>query len=103
MKKYPWPSESELKIMRRKLARVKGSAGLHPNASALDRAKYEMCKQFIKYMHLHELTQRELAAKIDIPETRVSEIVHHRIWKFSLDRLIEYYEKINPNVSLSVA
>ena len=40
-----WPSETELKKVRRKLARVSGTAMLPPNASALDRAKYELCRE----------------------------------------------------------
>ncbi len=98
-----WPSEEELKKVRKKLARVKGSYGLPPDATALDKAKYKMCERFLIYMREADLTQRELSKKIGVPETRVSEIVHYRIWKFTLDRLIEYYEKLDPKVDLKFA
>ena len=98
-----WPSEEELRSVRRKLARAKGSYSLPPDANALDKAKYKMCERFLVYMREADLSQRQLAIKIGVPETRVSEIVHYRIWKFTLDRLIGYYEKLDPKLTLKFA
>lgn len=101
--KYKMPSEKELKAIRRKLSRVRGSYILPPNASAVDRTKYELCKRVLLYMHRKGLSQRQLAKLMGVPETRVSEIVHYRISKFTLDRLVEYYERIEPKAALKVA
>ncbi len=101
--KHSFPSESELKRMRRKLSRGRASYVLPPDASSVEKAKYEICKQVLLYMHANGLTQRELATRMGIPETRVSEVVHYRIWKFTLDRLLGYLEKLNPKVVLKVA
>ena len=101
--KFRFPSEKNLKLMRRKLEKVKGSYVLPADADAIDRAKYEMCRQILIYMHRKGLSQRELAKQMGIPETRVSEIVHYRIWKFTLDRLLGYFERVNPKVVLKVA
>ena len=98
-----FPSEKKLALMRRKLAKVKGSYVLPPEADAIDRAKYEICRQIPIYMHKKGLTQRQLAKQMGVPETRVSEIVHYRIWKFTLDRLLGYFERVNPKVVLKVA
>jgi len=103
MAKNKFPSEKELKKMSKKLSKVEGSYVLPSDASALEGAKYEICRHILIYMHRKGFSQRELALKIQVPETRVSEVVHYRIWKFTLDRLIGYYEKINPKVSLKVA
>lgn len=101
--KYPFPSDEELGRMRKKLARAKGSYVLPSDASSVDRAKYEICRQILLYMQDHGLTQRELAARIEIAETRVSEVVHYHIWKFTLDRLLGYLEVLKPGVSFRIA
>ena len=49
------------------------------------------------------MTQRELAKALGTPETRVSEIVHYRIEKFTLDRLLGYLQMVKPMVTLRVA
>lgn len=102
MAKTRYPSAKELKTMSEKLALVKGSYILPSNAGAVDKAKYDVCKHILVYMHREDLSQRQLAEKIGVPETRISEVVHYRINKFTLDRLIEYYEKLNPKVSVEV-
>ena len=101
--KVPFPSEEKLKQIRKESKKWKGSYVLPVNASAVDQAKYDVCEKILIYKQRKELSQRELAAKMEIPETRVSEIVHYRIWKFTLDRLMDYYQKINPKAVLRVA
>lgn len=101
--KNTFPSDEELKRVRKKLSRGRASYVLPPDASSVERAKYEVCRQILLYMHAKGMTQRELAAKMGVAETRVSEIVHYHIWKFTLDRLLGYLEKLNPKLSLKVA
>lgn len=101
--KTTFPAEEELKTMRKKLSRGRASYILPPGSSSVDRAKYEVCRQILLYMHAKGLNQRELAAKMGTPETRISELVHYHIWKFTLDRLMGYLEKLNPRVSFKVA
>lgn len=98
-----FPSDEELKQMRKKLARSRASFVLPPDASSVDRSKYEVCRQMLLYMHTKGMTQRELAEEMGIAETRVSEIVHYHVWKFTLDRLLGYLEKLNPRLSLRIA
>jgi predicted XRE-type DNA-binding protein len=98
-----FPSESELKAIRKEMAKVKGSQGLPADASPLDRAKYDVCEQILIYMRKNKLTQRELAKLLKTPETRVSEVVHYRIDKFTLDRLIAYLQILKPMVTLRIA
>jgi len=98
-----FPSSKELNKMEKVLSEAEGSYILPPDAGAVEKAKYEVCKHILIFMHKKGFTQRQLAKKMDIPETRVSEIVHYKIGKFTLDKLVSYYEKLNPKVSLSVA
>ena len=98
-----FPKASELDKMEKILSKSEGSYILPPDAGAVEKGKYEVCKHILVFMHKKGLSQRQLAKKMGIPETRVSEIVHYKISKFTLDKLVSYYEKLNPKVSLSVA
>ena len=98
-----FPKASDLDKMEKVLSKSIGTYILPPDAGAVEKAKYDVCKHILVYMHKKGLTQRQLARKMGIPETRVSEIVHYKISKFTLDKLVSYYEKINPKASLSVA
>ena len=98
-----FPSKEELKHIRKRLAKTNGSRGLAPDASALDRAKYDVCEKILIFMKKRKLSQRELAELLETSETRVSEIVHYRIEKFTLDRLIGYLQLIKPMLTLKVA
>ena len=98
-----FPSEQELKVIRKKMAKVKGSQGLPPDATPLDRAKYDVCEQILVYMKNKKMAQRDLAKALDTSETRISEIVHYRIQKFTLDRLIGYLQMVKPMLTFKVA
>lgn len=98
-----FPDERELKVIRKKMEKVKGSRGLPPDASPLDRAKYDVCEQILIYMKNKKLSQRELATVLKTSENRVSEIVHYRIEKFTLDRLIAFLQMIKPMMTVRVA
>lgn len=101
--KRKFPRKSELNRLEEKIFKTKGSYILPPDASAVEKTKYEICKHILIFMHSKGLTQRQLAKKMGVPETRVSEIVHYRISKFTLDKLVSYYEELNPKVSLRVS
>ena len=95
--------EENLKKMRKRLSTSGGSFMLPPDAEYIEKVKYEICKKILIFMHKRELSQRELAKMLEVPETRVSEIVHYKIYKFNLERLLRHYRKLNPNAHLSVA
>ncbi|MES2801707.1 MAG: XRE family transcriptional regulator [Bdellovibrionota bacterium] len=101
--KTNWPDQAELKAMDKKMIKAKGSAGIPANADPLDRAKYSLCAEFVKYCLTHDISQRDVAAKLDVSESRISEIVRYRIDKLTVDRLIKYLGKLNPKFKLNVA
>lgn len=57
----------------------------------------------MKYLTDRDLSQIEFAKLLGIDQSRVSEIVNHRIDKVSTDKLIAYNEKINPKVEFKIA
>ncbi len=76
---------------------------LPPEASALDRAKFDFCEQILIDMKKKEITQGELAKAFQTLETRASDILHYRIQKFTLDRLIRFLQIFRPMLTVKVS
>jgi predicted XRE-type DNA-binding protein len=55
------------------------------------------------YKRENNLTQRELAERLGVVESRVSEVLRYRIKKVTLDRLVKYHQTLNPNFTMKVA
>jgi predicted XRE-type DNA-binding protein len=97
-----FPDEKELSRVRKKLSKVEPTRSLSKDASKSDKLKYELCRQFVKYLLKHEMTQKELAEEIDIQPARLNEIVKYRIDLFTVDRLLDYAERLQPNLKITV-
>jgi predicted XRE-type DNA-binding protein len=98
-----FPNKKELDRVRKKLAKVEPTRALPPNASSADKLKFELCKQFVIYLRNHEMTQKELANQLGIEPARLNEIVKYRIDLFAVDRLLDYLERLRPNLKVTVA
>ena len=98
-----WPSETEWKIIEKKLGKQLPTKMLPPDASPVVITKYEICEQFIIYRREANITQRELAKRLNVTENRVSEILHYHIETFTIDRLVELLSRIRPHLKLKVA
>ncbi len=96
-------NKKELDRVRKKLAKVEPTRSLPPHASSADKLKFELCKQFVIYLRIHDLTQKELAQQLEIEPARVNEIVKYRIELFAVDRLLDYLEKLRPEIKVIVA
>ena len=96
-------SDKDLARARRLTQTIKGSNGLPENASSVDRVKYALCEQFVKYAIKNNVSQRQLASELAVSESRVSQIVHYNIQKITIDKLVELLERIQGRVTLKVA
>jgi predicted XRE-type DNA-binding protein len=76
---------------------------LPEDASNVDKVKYQLCKKFVSYLEKEEITQAELSRRLDVDRSRVNWIVKYRIEHFTIDRLYELLEKLDPNVELKVS
>lgn len=54
-----------------------------------ERLKISLCKYFVKYLNDKGITLTELSRDLDLPKSRVSEIVNYKIKTFTLDKLIQ--------------
>ena len=100
-----FPSAATLKKVREELsdlAYTGGNIALPEGASEVERAKYKLCQLIAKYHREHELTQRDLAKKIEIDEARISEILRGKISSFTVDRLMVYAQKLYPHVKIEI-
>lgn len=98
-----FPNEKELKKIREKLEKVEPSRLLPRNASKADKLKYALCQKFVVYLLEHDISQAELARSLKMDTARLNEIVKYKIDLFTVDKLIEFAQRLDPNLEISVA
>ncbi len=104
-KQFAFPPEREIqKVIKRFSApnydRV--NIGLMPNASELDKTKYEICQSISRYKRVNKLTPSELVKKIKISQEKLDHILFGRITEFNLEELVSYTEKLNGHMEVKI-
>lgn len=98
-----FPSEKELKAIRKKLEKAMPSRTLPKNATKADEVKYKLCEKFVSYLIEHKMTQVQLAKKLKIDPSRVNEIVKYRIDLYTVDKLMDLAERLRIDFEVEVA
>ncbi len=98
-----FPNEKELKRMRESLEKAEPSYLLPENATKTDKLKYVLCQKFVVYLQKNKISQAELAKKLDMDTARLNEIVKYKINLFTVDKLIEFTQRLDPNLEINVA
>jgi predicted XRE-type DNA-binding protein len=99
-----WPSKAEIKRVVKKIEKLDEWTIAPPeNPTPLEKFRYDIQQKFVAYKLKTKISQREMAQRIGIDESKVSKILHNRLEEFSTDRLISLYEKINPKIKLKVS
>jgi predicted XRE-type DNA-binding protein len=101
-----FPSEAALKRIRNRLSDPGyqgGNLALPSSATETDRAKYQLCQLIAKYQREHGLLQKQIATKLNVDESRISDILRGKIESFTLDRLIGYAEKLHPSLKVRIS
>ncbi len=98
-----FPSEKELKLIRKKLAKTEPSRLLPKNASKADVLKYKLCEKFVIYVTDNNISQVQLAKKLKVDPSRVNEIVKYRIDLYTIDKLMELAERLHLDFNVKVA
>ena len=101
-KKFPNPKRLAEVRARLSSDEVMGSSVLPENAGPIDRAKFKACEMMIKYLLKTGMLQKDLATKLGIDESRMSEILHYKVEGFTLDRLIAHAQTLYPNLRLDL-
>jgi predicted XRE-type DNA-binding protein len=97
-----FPNKNEIERALKKLEKSDGTLALGPDASTLEKFRWDLCQKFIKYKKAHSHNQKQLAELLEVDEAKISKILHHRIDEFSTDRLIALYSKLDPDLKLKV-
>ena len=99
-----YPEEKDLKEILKKLSSddVIGSTVIPKNASAGDKIKYKLCGKILEYKLAKNLTQKELAEKIGLDEPEISRVLHYKIERYSIERLLGYATTLYPKLTIEV-
>lgn len=97
-----WPKQSEINEVLANLNDDDFSVILSEDANSVDKIKYKICRQFIIHINKNKMTQTELANKLGINKSRVSWVVHYRIEHFTIDRLYNLLQIIEPEMKLDL-
>lgn len=73
------------------------------DASNVDKVKYQLCKKFVSYLQDQNISQAELARRLDVDRSRVNWIVKYKTEHFTIDRLYELLSKLGLNIELKVS
>lgn len=98
-----FPSEKELKAIRKKLVKAEPSRLLPKNASKADHLKYKLCEKFVIYLTEHKISQAQLAKKLKIDPSRINEVVKYRIDLYTVDKLMDLAERLDLDFDVEVA
>ena len=104
-KKVAFPDDQTLMRVREKLSDMNytgGNLALPADATEVDRAKYQICQLIAKYQREHQLLQKDIAEKIGVDESRISDLLRGKIETFTLDRLLGYAEKLHPGIKVQI-
>ncbi len=102
---FRFPDEKELKKVREELSddRVTGSTVLGPDASLVDQIKYRLCGKIVEYRRTRGISQKDLANLLGVDEPEMSRILHYKIDRYTIDRLLSYLEVLYPNIKFDVS
>jgi len=76
--------------------------GLNPNATELDKAKYNICQSISRYKRVNKLTSNELSKKIRISKEKTDDILFGRISNFNFEELVSFAEKLKGHLEVKI-
>jgi len=85
------------------LEEVEPVVSLSENATKVEKLKYELCRKFVIYLREKKITQAELAKELKMDRARLNEIVKYKIENFTLDKLIEFTNRLDPNLEIVIS
>ncbi len=68
-----------------------GVSSLAPDVSPVDKIKWDLCREIIIFKRLMGYTSKKLGELMGVDKARTSEILHYRVDKFTLDRLLSCF------------
>lgn len=97
-----FPSREQIDEALKRLEKVDGTLVGPKSSDEIDIFRYQIQQNFVKHVQENKLNGRKLAAIINIDEAQVSKILSNRIESFSTDKLIQWYQVINPHFKITL-
>lgn len=93
--------EAQTKAKKRQLTTITDKTHL----TTEDKFKISLCRFFVQYLNEHKMKPIDLHKQTGIEQSRISEILHYKITKFTIDKLLgwlnvlaEYSPKIKEHL-----
>ncbi len=94
MKKTKFPGQDQIKKALLQIKESESQEGisviLSKNVPPIERFKYLLCKEILRYKRKRNFSNLEMASLLQIDAARVSEIMNAKIHLYSLDKLLGY-------------
>lgn len=97
-----FPTNDEILRISNKLSKGTASRPPDKNASSVEKIKYSLCQEFVKYLLDKQITQAELAEQLGLDPSIVSKICRYNTERFTVDYLIRHLEVIRPGKNISI-
>ncbi|MCB0350676.1 MAG: XRE family transcriptional regulator [Bdellovibrionales bacterium] len=99
-----YPDAKDLDEMLKKLSsdKIVGSTVIPKDAPESDKIKFKLCAKIIEYKLAKNLSQKDLAVKIGLDEPEISRILHYKIERYSIERLLGYATILYPKLTIEV-
>jgi hypothetical protein len=104
-KPFAFPPEGELEKAIKRFANPnyrRVNKGLKPNATTEDKIKYNLCQVISDYQEESNTSEKELAKKLKINQTKTEYILFCHLDELSLEELITYVDKLNAPLEIKV-
>jgi predicted XRE-type DNA-binding protein len=82
--------EAQIKAKKRQLATITDKSQL----STEDKFKISLCKFFVQYLNENKMKPIDLHTQTGIEQSRISEILHYKISKFTIDKLLTWLHRL---------
>ncbi len=100
---FPPQEEFERVVERVQKSDKRTNIGLAPNASPIEKAKYDFCQTIARYRRENNLTEKTVAQRLGITSSRLDNILYSHINKFTLDELASYVNNLHIPFELKFA
>ena len=74
-----FPNKKQLDKVRARLEKAEGTLMIAPDATPLEKLRWDICQKFIQYKAEHDMTQDELAEAIGVDKAKVSKMGNHSL------------------------
>ena len=99
---FPPPEEFERVVKRARISHRRSNFLLPPDANELDKAKYKLCKDILRYKHQNKLNAKNIAQQLELSIPKTEHILYSHINKLHLDELINYANKLHLSFELKI-